>query len=107
MHPRNTEVTGRLAGASGKVPAAIHVTPEALDGGAIAKIRDGDMIRLDAKEGRLDVLVESGEWDRRSEESADLSGHAQGVGRELFAGFRRDVGPADQGALAIGVPTAP
>jgi phosphogluconate dehydratase len=97
---------GRMSGASGKVPAAIHVTPEALDGGAIAKIRDGDMIRLDAKAGRLDALVESGEWDRRLEETADLSDHAQGVGRELFAGFRNHVGPADQGALAIGVVSA-
>jgi phosphogluconate dehydratase len=97
---------GRMSGASGKVPAAIHVTPEALDGGAIAKVRDGDMIRLDAKAGRLDALVESAEWDRRLEETADLSGHVQGVGRELFAGFRSGVGPADQGALAIGVVSA-
>jgi phosphogluconate dehydratase len=97
---------GRMSGASGKVPAAIHVTPEALDGGAIAKIRDGDMIRVDAREGRLDALVESGEWERRPAEPADLSDHAQGVGRELFAGFRRGVGPADQGALAVGVLTA-
>ncbi len=65
------------------------------------------MIRLDAREGRLDALIEPGEWDRRSDQPADLSGHARGVGRELFAGFRRDVGPADQGALAIGVLTAP
>ena len=56
---------GRLSGASGKVPAAIHVTPEAANGGAIAKIRDGDIIRLDAPAGRLDVLVDAAEWAAR------------------------------------------
>jgi phosphogluconate dehydratase len=89
---------GRLSGASGKVPAAIHVTPEAAAGGPIAKIRDGDMLRVDAPAGRLEVLVEPGEWAARTAESRDLSGAHHGVGRELFSVFRAAVGKADQGA---------
>jgi phosphogluconate dehydratase len=89
---------GRLSGASGKVPAAIHVTPEAADGGAIAKIRDGDMIRLDARDGRLDVLVPAKEWAKRAAATADLSANQWGVGRDLFAPFRLHAGRADQGA---------
>ena len=89
---------GRLSGASGKVPAAIHVTPEAADGGPIALIRDGDMIRLDATAGRLDVLVPEAEWAARTPASADLSGNEWGVGRDLFANFRIHAGRADQGA---------
>ncbi len=89
---------GRLSGASGKVPAAIHVTPEAADGGAIGKIRDGDMIRLDAERGRLDVLVTEGEWAARVQATADLSANEWGTGRDLFAGFRLNAGRADQGA---------
>jgi phosphogluconate dehydratase len=89
---------GRLSGASGKVPAAIHVTPEAADGGAIAKIRDGDMIRLDAAAGRLDVLVPEKEWTKRTAVVADLGGNQWGVGRDLFAGFRLHSGRADEGA---------
>jgi phosphogluconate dehydratase len=89
---------GRLSGASGKVPAAIHVTPEAAAGGAIAKIRDGDMMRLDAPSGRLDVLVDAEEWAARPFENYDLSVAHSGVGRELFAAFRATVGKADQGA---------
>ena len=89
---------GRLSGASGKVPAAIHVTPEAEAGGAIAKIRDGDMIRLDAPAGRLDVLVDPAEWAARTPETYDLRGSHFGVGRELFSAFRAAVGRAEQGA---------
>jgi phosphogluconate dehydratase len=89
---------GRLSGASGKVPAAIHVTPEAAAGGAIAKIRDGDMLRLDAPAGRLEVLVDEEQWDARPLETYDLSAAHRGVGRELFAAFRSNVGKADQGA---------
>jgi phosphogluconate dehydratase len=89
---------GRLSGASGKVPAAIHVTPEALDGGAIARIRDGDMIRVDAVTGRLEVLVPPGEWAARPSATADLSANHVGVGRELFAPFRAAVGEAENGA---------
>jgi phosphogluconate dehydratase len=89
---------GRMSGASGKVPAAIHVTPEAVDGGAIAKIRDGDMIRLDATSGTLEVLVEQEEFAAREAVKIDLSQNEDGVGRELFAAFRRLTGRADQGA---------
>ena len=87
---------GRMSGASGKVPAAIHLTPEAVEGGPIAKIRDGDLIRLDADAGTLEVLAE--DFDSRAPVTADLSAHEFGVGRELFAPFRAAVGPADQGA---------
>jgi phosphogluconate dehydratase len=89
---------GRLSGASGKIPAAIHVTPEAADGGAIGKIRDGDIVRIDALAGTLDVAVDAAEWAARVPETVDLSGNQQGVGRELFAAFRNVVSTADTGA---------
>ncbi len=89
---------GRLSGASGKVPAAIHVTPEAVDGGPIARIRDGDLIRVDAVAGTLTVLVEEDEWAARSPANADLEASHWGVGRELFGSFRAAVGTADTGA---------
>ncbi len=89
---------GRMSGASGKVPAAIHVTPEAADGGPIARIRDGDMIRIDAVNGTLEVLVDAAEFAARPLAMADLSANEAGVGRELFSAFRRIVGRADQGA---------
>lgn len=92
---------GRMSGASGKVPAAIHVTPEAVDGGPIARIRDGDVIRLDATTGTLEVLVDASVWAARTPATADLSANEFGVGRDLFSAFRRAVGPADQGASAI------
>ncbi len=86
---------GRMSGASGKVPAAIHVTPEAVDGGPIAKIRDGDMIRLDADACTLEVLAD---LSMREPVKADLSANNQGTGRELFQAFRNIAGRADQGA---------
>ena len=89
---------GRMSGASGKVPAAIHVTPEAVDGGAIAKIRDGDMIRLDADAGTMDVLVEAAEFGLRQPAQADMSRNHTGTGRELFAAFRKLTGSASEGA---------
>lgn len=89
---------GRLSGASGKVLAAIHVTPEAVEGGGIARIRDGDPVRIDAVAGRLDVLVEESVWAARENASADLSSHESGCGRDLFAVFRANVGQADRGA---------
>ncbi len=89
---------GRMSGASGKVPAAIHVTPEAADGGAIAKIRDGDMIRLDAGKGSLQVLVAAKEFDARPPAMTDLASNMSGTGRELFQAFRNITGRADQGA---------
>jgi phosphogluconate dehydratase len=89
---------GRLSGASGKIPAAIHVTPEAADGGAIGKIRDGDLVKIDAVAGTLEVKVDPAEWAARVSETADLSGNQAGVGRELFAAFRNVVSTADTGA---------
>lgn len=89
---------GRMSGASGKVPAAIHMTPEAVDGGAIAKIRDGDMIRLDANEGTLTFLGDEKEFFSRTPATEDLRSQHFGMGRELFAGFRSLVGVADRGA---------
>lgn len=76
---------GRMSGASGKVPAAIHVTPEASDCGPISLIRDGDIIRLDAISGTLEVLVSAAELAKREPARADLSGNEWGMGRELFA----------------------
>ena len=94
---------GRMSGASGKVPAAIHVSPESLAGGPLAKVRDGDVIRLDATAGTLDALVEAQEWARRelalpTSTQRDEAGH--GLGRELFAGLRRQVRSAEEGAVS-------
>ncbi|HEY4192392.1 MAG TPA: phosphogluconate dehydratase [Mesorhizobium sp.] len=93
---------GRMSGASGKVPAAIHVTPEALEGGPIGKVRDGDIVRLDAEMGTLEILVPAGDLALRPAATADLSANEFGFGRELFAGFRALVTRADQGAAAFG-----
>jgi phosphogluconate dehydratase len=92
---------GRMSGASGKVPAAIHVSPEAADGGAIARLRDGDMLRLDAPAGRLEVLVDPAEFAARAPVAPDLSANRFGVGRELFAAFRAHVGAAGEGAAVV------
>jgi len=93
---------GRMSGASGKVPAAIHVSPEALSGGPLARLRDGDLIRLDAVAGTLQALVPDAEWAARelaqlAPEEAQINAHD--LGRELFAGMRRNVTSAEQGAL--------
>jgi phosphogluconate dehydratase len=90
---------GRMSGASGKVPAAIHVSPEAASGGPIARLRDGDIVRLDAVAGSLTVLA--ADFDSRSPVTADLSGNEWGIGRDLFAAFRRNVGPATEGAAVV------
>ncbi|WP_299347753.1 phosphogluconate dehydratase [uncultured Maritalea sp.] len=93
---------GRMSGASGKIPAAIHLTPEALDGGPIAKIKDGDMLRLDAEKGTLEFLGDHAEFDARPLATQDLSASHHGLGRELFSGMRALVGSADKGASALG-----
>ncbi|MFN6006964.1 MAG: dihydroxy-acid dehydratase, partial [Paracoccaceae bacterium] len=90
---------GRMSGASGKVPAAIHVTPEAAAGGPLARLRDGDIVRLDAVEGTLSVL--SADFDSRTPVVADLSANEYGIGRELFAAFRRHAGSADTGGALV------
>ena len=95
---------GRMSGASGKVPAAIHVSPEVLAGGPLGRVRNGDMIRLDAPAGVLQALVPSAEWDTRSVEQIDLSANQVGMGRELFATFRAAVGAAEEGAATFGLP---
>ena len=95
---------GRMSGASGKVPAAIHVTPEAAAGGAIARIRDGDRIRLDVATGRLDVLVPADEWAARPPVTADLAANGRGGGRNLFTALRRAVGSAEDGATTLAGP---
>jgi phosphogluconate dehydratase len=92
---------GRMSGASGKVPAAIHVSPEAMHGGPLGKVRDGDLIRLDAVAGTLAARVDDATWAAReqaalSDAQAQVNGH--GLGRELFAGMRRNVLSAEQGA---------
>ncbi len=89
---------GRMSGASGKVPSAIHMTPEAKDGGPISKIREGDIIRLDAIHGTIQVLVDAAELAGRAPAEADLSDNEFGMGRELFAPFRAATGSADHGA---------
>ena len=93
---------GRMSGASGKVPAAIHMSPEALLGGAIGKIRTGDLIRFDAEKGELDVLINEAEWLAREHAHADLRKNAHGTGRELFAGFRSLSSSAETGAMSFG-----
>jgi phosphogluconate dehydratase len=98
---------GRMSGASGKVLAAIHVSPEAADAGAIARIRDGDMLRIDAEAGTMDALVDAAEWNARTPELASLQGNRTGLGRELFALMRTQVGTAEQGACSLFVAEAP
>jgi phosphogluconate dehydratase len=90
---------GRMSGASGKVPAAIHVTPEAAGGGPLAYVRDGDILRLDAHAGRLEIKVETAELMSREPARARASGF--GYGRELFGWMRGAAGPADAGACSL------
>ncbi len=92
---------GRMSGASGKVPAAIHVTPEVLSGGELGRVRDGDEILVDGENGVLQALVDPDEWQQRSIEPIDLSASHWGLGRELFDGFRARADGAEQGALSI------
>lgn len=92
---------GRMSGASGKVPAAIHVSPEVVHGGPLGKLRDGDIVRLDAVAGTLYAHVDEATWSAREQATlppaqADINGH--GLGRELFKGMRRNVLSAEQGA---------
>src|SRR6185312_13110287 len=90
---------GRMSGASGKVPAAIHLTPEAAAGGPLAKVRDGDVIRLDARAGSLAVKVDERELMSRAPAAAPAPGF--GYGRELFGWARGVVSPADEGACTL------
>ena len=90
---------GRMSGASGKVPAAIHVTPEAAAGGPLARLRDGDVVRLCARRGELNALVDPAEWSARAPAAAPAAG--PGFGRELFALMRAGADGAEQGASAM------
>lgn len=92
---------GRMSGASGKVPAAIHVTPEAVDGGAIARIQDGDMIRVNALTGELKVLVDDAEFNARPVATRDMSESYYGMGREIFGGLRTVLTGAEEGACSL------
>ena len=94
---------GRMSGASGKVPAAIHVSPEACAGGPLARVQDGDIVRLDAVAGTLDVLVDAAAWNARTPAqmpAAQALDNTFGFGRELFAGFRRNALSAEEGACS-------
>ncbi|WP_400566040.1 phosphogluconate dehydratase [Pseudomonas aeruginosa] len=91
---------GRMSGASGKVPAAIHVSPEAIAGGPLARLRDGDRVRVDGVSGELRVLVDDVEWQARSLEPAPQDGNL-GCGRELFAFMRNAMSSAEEGACSF------
>jgi len=90
---------GRMSGASGKVPCAIHLSPEALGGGPIAKLRDGDIVRLCAEQGKLEALVDTAEWESR--DHAEAPPYPPGTGRELFGMMRRAASEAEEGASAM------
>ena len=91
---------GRLSGASGQVPAALHLTPEALAGGALALLRDGDIIEIDAQNARLHVEVEDAQWCTRTP-ATPSEPLAAGFGLELFAAQRLLAGPADEGGSSL------
>ena len=95
---------GRMSGASGKVPSAIHLSPEARDSGAIAKVVTGDMIRMDIENGEITLLVDEESFDARPLGSCDLNGSHHGFGRELFAVVRREVNSAEEGATIFDLP---
>ncbi|GHE83245.1 phosphogluconate dehydratase [Thalassotalea profundi] len=92
---------GRMSGASGKVPAAIHLCPEALDGGLIAKIKNGDMITLNGDTGELTLDVNEQELATRENAQFQVNGHHQGMGRELFGFMRRNLSSAETGACSL------
>ncbi|MEM8934229.1 MAG: phosphogluconate dehydratase, partial [Acidobacteriota bacterium] len=103
---------GRLSGASGKVPSAIHVTPEAHGdhrepAGPLAKVRDGDLILVDAEAGVLEARVDAAEWHAREPATIDLTASYVGTGRELFGTFRHSASGAEEGATTFGWPAAP
>ena len=89
---------GRMSGASGKVPSAIHMYPECINGGPLAKVRSGDMLSLNLKTGELNVQVDKLEFDGRLPEENSVKTHHFGSGRELFAGFRLGATTAETGA---------
>lgn len=92
---------GRLSGASGKVPSAIHVTPEAYNGGLLAKVQDGDLIRVNALTGEIELLVDKATLSARQPYQADLCAERIGCGRELFSALRQHLSGAEEGACSI------
>jgi phosphogluconate dehydratase len=92
---------GRMSGASGKIPAAIHVSPECLAGGPLARLRDGDLVRLDALSGKLEALVAAADWNERVPAQPAVSDNEHGWGRELFSLFRRHARTAEEGGSAL------
>jgi phosphogluconate dehydratase len=92
---------GRMSGASGKVPAAIHVTPEAIKGGMLAKVQMGDMLELDTLTGAMDILISEEELAQREVKLPDVATHQIGMGREMFAGMRSTLTGAEQGACSL------
>jgi phosphogluconate dehydratase len=92
---------GRMSGASGSVPAAIHVTPEAACGGPLARVRDGDIIRLDCHTGVLEAKVPEAIWRQRDLGKLEHAANESGAGRELFTTFRRVAGDAEAGAVSL------
>lgn len=92
---------GRMSGASGKVPAAIHLCPEAVDGGLISKVVDGDMIMLDGETGELTLQVDDQTLNLREASEFNINGHHQGMGRELFGFMRRNLSSAETGACSL------
>ena len=92
---------GRMSGASGKVPAAIHVTPEASKGGLLAKVKTGDMVELNTESGEINLLVDSAELEARELRTLDFASHQIGMGREMFAGMRTTLTGAEQGACSL------
>jgi len=92
---------GRMSGASGKVPSAIHMCPECIDGGPLAKVHNGDIIALNTQTGQVNVLVEQAEFDARTVSINSAKGHHFGMGRELFGAFRAHASSAETGATNL------
>ena len=94
---------GRMSGASGTVPAAIHVTPECLNNGPLRLVRDGDLIHLDSNRGILEARVPHEEWNARQATTPDMSHNVCGMGRELFSSFRGVASDAEAGASSFSI----
>ena len=92
---------GRMSGASGKVPAAIHVSPECSLGGPLSKLKDGDLVQVNTQTGELNALVDHSDWNSRSPQTPDLDANKENFGRELFSGFRQQVSTAETGAMSL------
>jgi phosphogluconate dehydratase len=92
---------GRMSGASGKVPAAIHVTPEAYDGGLLAKVQNDDIVEINIETGKLILHVSDEELAKRENKTANIAHHQIGMGREIFGGMRTHLSKAEEGACSL------